>query len=316
MNAIFKKRNPIILFVVPMLAALVGFGFCALILFLNKPIEGASIFACIFAAVVCLAFGLFPSFYNRKAYFRIDGNTVSGKFGFFKRLECDIHDVDFAQGKWNSLCLLIKNRKYDIRGMENARDVGAFIMRRVPFHFDGDKQEVIAALKKQDRDAIKYTRLAYGTVGLFLLLPFIALFLTGARDIPQFNLADWIIFSILCFLEISTMIAMFTFAIRTRRSTPIDLDKQIYAIRRATVETAPLPKTAWKLKAVLTDAYFCERITVYEGCMENNSTSCCFRVEMFEDDFQLKFAFESEFFENCEDLNLLQDHLDITKNFT
>jgi hypothetical protein len=174
----------------------------------------------------------------------------------------------------------------------------------------------IAALKKQDRDAIKYTRLAYGTGGLLLLLPFIAIFLTGARDIPQFNLADWIIFSILCFLEISTMIAMFTFAIKTRRSTPIDLDKQIYAIRRTTVETAPLPKTAWKLKAVLTDAYFCERITVYEGCMENNSTSCCFRVEMFEDDFQLKFAFESEFFENCADLNLLQNHLNITKNFT
>ena len=120
----------------------------------------------------------------------------------------------------------------------------------------------------------------------------------------------------MCVLEVLTVIAMFTFAIKARRGNPVALEKQIYGIHRTTIETTPLLESPGELKAVLTDAYYSHRITLHCNCIENNNKSFHYNVEIFDAGFNLKFLYQSEFFESGEILEMFKGCLDITEKFT
>lgn len=314
MKAIFKKTNPIILSVLFAIMLLFS-GVCWFIVVSRDLAGKGNVFVCVFVSVISCSFGIFPSLYNYKAYLHIDDRKISGRFGFFKRVECEIGDVDFAVVEIDGVRLLLKDRKYYIRGIQNAYEVCAFLVPKLPFCFDGNKQDAISDLKKHEKNLKKNTILTFCVAGLPFVWILVAVFLTGARELSEFNSTDWIIFSIMCVLEISTVIAMFTFAMKTRQAHPIDLEKRIYGIRRTTIETTPLLKSPWNVKAVLTDVYFFHRITVYDRCIENNGDSFCYRTEVFDENFNLKFLWESEIFESPVPLEMFENLLDITDTY-
>ena len=139
--------------------------------------------------------------------------------------------------------------------------------------------------------------------------------MTGAKDLLEFNNTDWIIFSIMCFLEALTVIAMFTFAINARQGNPIRLEEQIYKIKRSTIETTSLLSVPGRIKSVLTDSFFSYRITVCSNIIENNDEAFFYHIEIFNEDFNLKFLYQSEIFEDDEMSEMFKGCLDITEKF-
>jgi hypothetical protein len=260
------------------------------------------------------SFGIVPYLYNYKAYLRIDDNKISGRFGFFKRLECEIDDVDYVLVQFDTMHILLKDRKYYIMGIRNAYEIGAFIMPKISFRFDGNKQDIVANLKKRKQSIKKNSILACCSVGLSFVWIFATIFLTGCKEqLSEFNHTDWIIFSIMCVLEVLTVIAMFTFAIKARRGNSVAMEKQFYEVRRATIESTPLLELPWKLKAVLTDAYYTHRVTVCDT--ETNDSLCCW-IEMFDENFELKLLSPPTDFDSCEFRGVFEKCLDITAIFT
>ena len=316
MKAIFKKTNYILLFV-SIALAVIWSGVCVFIMINNNLTGIGNIVACLLVTIIICSFGTVPFLYNYKAYLQIDDNKISGRFGFFKRLECDINDVDYVLVQFDTMHILLKDRKYYIMGIKNAYEVGGYIVSRIPFVFDGNKQDIVANLKKRKQSIKRNSILTFCAVGLSFVWVLATVFLTGCKEqLSKFNHTDWIIFSIMCVLEVLTVIAMFTFAIKARRGNPVALEKQIYGIHRTTIETTPLLKSPGELKAVLTDAYYSHRITLYCNCIENNNESFYYNIEIFDEGFNLKFLYQSEFFESGEILEMFKGCLDITEEFT
>ena len=315
MKAVLKKSNHRAL-IIYLILALIWSGLSVFMFAQNRLSGIGDIISCSLITIIICFFGVLLFLYNYKAYLHIDDHKISGRFGFFKRLECEINDVDFILVQFDTIHILLKDRKYCIRGVKNAHEIGSFIMPRLPFLFDGNKQDIIEDLKKRERAIKKNTILTFCAVGLSFVWLFATVFLTDQRELSEFNHTDWILFSIMCFLEILTVIAMFVFARKIRYGNPIDLEKQIYGIHRTIIETTPLLYSPWKLKAVLTDAYFSYRMTVYVGCIENDKDSFCYRIEVFDKNFNLKFLGESEVFEGAAYFEMFKKCLDITTTFT
>ena len=213
-------------------------------------------------------------------------------------------------------------RKTNVDGTRNiatvCRKLGIKMLYvSTDYVFDGNKQDIVANLKKRKQSIKRNSILTFCAVGLSFVWVFATVFLTGCKEqLSEFNHTDWIIFSIMCVLEVLTVIAMFTFAIKARRGNPVALEKQIYEIHRTTIETTPLLESPGELKAVLTDAYYSHRITLHCNCIENNNESFHYNIEIFDEDFNLKFLYQSEFFESGEKLEMFKGCLDITEEFT
>ena len=97
---------------VPFAIALLCSGLCSFIIVSRDLAGKGNVFVCVSLSVIICAFGIFPSSYNYKAYLHIDDRKISGRFGFFKRVECEIGDVDFAVVEIDGVRLLLKDRKY------------------------------------------------------------------------------------------------------------------------------------------------------------------------------------------------------------
>ena len=319
MDAVFKKINQILL-VVFLILALIWSGLCVFMFAENRLLGIGDIIACsLITSLPCL-FGIIPFLYNRKAFLHVDDNKISGKFGFFKRLECEIRDVDFVLVQFDAIHILLKNRKYYIRGIKNPMQIGAFIMPKIPFLFDGNRQDVIADLKKRRQDVKKNAVLIFCTIGLAFVWLVVAILLIGSsKEFSDFTRRDWGLFAILCLFEIPTVTAMFVFARKAWQANPLHLEKQLYGVRRTMIETTPLLKSPWKVKAVLTDAYFHERITIYSECIENDNDTFCYRIERFDANFNLKFFGESKILKKdafeYANREIFENYLDITTAF-
>jgi hypothetical protein len=310
LKAVFKKTNYILL-VVCLILALIWSGVCAFLIIENN-ITGV---INLLVAIIMCAFGVIPFLYNYKAYLHINDNKIISRFGFFKRLECDITDVTFVLPRFDTMHILLKDRKHYIMGIKNAYEIGAFIMQRIPFLPYDNRQDVIVDVKKRNQSIKKNSVLTFCAIGLSFAWVFITVFLTGARDLPKFNNTDWIIFSIMCFLEVLTVIAMFTFAIKARRGNPVRLEEQIYKIKRSTIETTPLLSVPGRIKSVLADPFFSHRITVCCNIIENNDEAFFYHIEIFNEDFNLKFLYQSKIFEGDEISEMFEGCLDITEKF-
>ena len=314
MKAVFKKTNSI-LFAVFLALLIIWSGLCVFMLLKNNLTGATNILICLLVAIIICAFGMIPFLYNYKAYLHIDNNKIVGRFGFFKRLECDMADVTFVLPRFDTMHILLQDRKYYIMGIKNAYEVGAFMMQNIPFSPCENKQDVIANVKKRQQNIKKYSVFVFCAIGLSFLWVLITVFLTGARDLPQFNPSDWIIFSMMCFLEVLTVSAMFTFAIKARQGNPVKLEEQIYKIKRSAIETAPLLAVSGRIQSVFADPFFSQRITVCLNIIEDNDEAFLYYTEIFDEDFKLKFAYQSRIFEDAEMYEMFRGCLDITEKF-
>ena len=298
MKAVFRKTNYLLLIVF----LVMGLMWLALsgLLIIKKNITGiGDMIACILVAIIICSAGVVPFLYNYKAYLCIDNNRIKGRFGFFKRLDCDIADVTLVFARFDTMHVVLKDRKYYIMGVENAYELSAFIRQSMPFSPQPVTKERIENVKKCSRDQKKNTMLVFCGVGLSFVWIFITMFLTGARDTSDFSSMDWVYFSIMCVLEVPTLIAAFVFAIRAYK-TNFPLEKQIYELRRSIMETSPLLSVPGTVKAVLinADAF---RITVHT-CIENDDRSVCYCVESIDQNYNLTLVYQSEILDSEESL--------------
>ena len=127
-------------------------------------------------------------------------------------------------------------------------------------------------------------------LGLSFVWLFGAILLTGARDIPEFNQADWVVFGAMLALEVPTVIAEFVFAVRCGKGN-LQFEKRLYEVRRSIMESTPLFLGKENLLRVFTDSECTERITLYSGFVSGEENAVCFITEVFNQDYVLTVAY-------------------------
>jgi len=294
MKVCFKKIFRIT-FIIFWILDLIWLGLCVFFVVKKGMTSAGDIFGFSFVTIIFFSFTIIPFLYNHKAYLYINDNKIVGKFGFFKRLECNISEVTFVLAQNDTIHIVLKDRKYYIMGIKNAYAVSAFIQQKMPFSPCDVTEEEIENIKKRTQKRKKNIILVFCTLGLSFAWLFITIFLTGAKDLPEFNRLDWIFFWIMWILEIPTVISMFIFAIMSGKGN-LQFEKQIYDVKRSVLETSPLLWGPGHLRAVLTDSICSRRITVYCGCVENDPLSTCCRVEILDANYKLQFLFQTEIF--------------------
>lgn len=314
MQAVFEKMFRIT-FIIFLILDLIWLGLCVFFMVEKNMTAAGDIFGFSFVTIIFFSFTIIPFLYNHKAYLYINDNKIVGKFGFFKRLECNISEVTFVLAQNDTIHIVLKDRKYYIMGIKNAYAISAFIQQKMPFSPCDVTEALVERIKKRTQGRKKNIIMVFCALGLSFVWLLVAVFLIGSsKEFSDFTQRDWGIFAILCALELPTVIAMFVFAIRSGKGN-LRLEKQIYEIKRSVLENTPLLLGPGYLKSVLTNAGCSQRITVYCGCVENDPLSACYNIEIFDENYKLKFLYQTEIFtiENFDEA--FEGLLDLTDKF-
>ena len=197
---------------------------------------------------------------NRGAYIRIEENRIRAKYHWFGRLDCSIEDVQFVMPQINTLTVLLKSgKRHVIVGIENARALCAAIRK---LGFEPETAEPDTLRQQLIRLQAARKKELWLTVGLGALMfanIFIAVALTGGKELRDFSSTDRILFAVMGLVELVTVIALFYWAVRCgKHQLPIEQLK--YRLRGAIIVTDPLPSNT--VKAVYTDENYTGRIVV------------------------------------------------------
>lgn len=262
--------------------------------------------------VIISIFSIISLFFNLKAYFYIDENHIQSRYHFFGRINCNLSDVVFVLGRNNTLMIQLKDgKRHTIMGIENAWPLATAIREQI-FHIEAASPDDLLS-KLETAQAAHKKKLLYtlGGVALMFVNIFIAVFLTGGKDMHAFTRTDWILFAIMGVLEILTAVFMFYFANQCGKHTfPIEQLK--HQIKGAYIATTPLP--AGIVKRVYTDANHMGRIVI---CGYPNDESVYYCVQEFVGNYLLKTVDTSEIYENEDNLpnEALSTFIDISDNF-
>ena len=167
----------------------------------------------------------------------------------------------FAVARVNTLIIQLKDGKtHTIMGIENSWPLASIIRRNMSFEVTEQPEALMEKLN--NLKATKMNGLIYvcSGVALMFVIIFITVFLTGEREMHEFNNIDWTIFAIMVAAEIATAVATFYFAGKTGKNN-IPIDKLQYEIQRRIIETQPL--LPGFVIAVYTDENYTGRITLF-----------------------------------------------------
>ncbi len=296
MKGIFlRKKFNIWLF----LLFLCGLAFIGMYIFLNivDPEATSELLTfLIVGIIICLV--VIPSWLlNLGAYIHIDETSIKAKYHWFGKIDCKLSDVVFAVARVNTLIIQLKDGKtHTIMGIENSWPLCSVIRRNMSF--DVTEQPETLNEKLNNLKATKKNGLIYvcSGVALMFVIIFITVFLTGEREMYEFSNIDWTIFAIMCAIEIVTSIATFYFAGKTGKNN-IPIEKLQYTIQRRIIETQPLlPGNVLK---VFADENYTVRLTFFGY---PNQTLVYYAVQEFAPDYTFFKSYESEIFENIEQL--------------
>ncbi len=296
MEGIFlRKKFNIWLF----LLFLCGLAFIGMYIFLNivDPEATSELLTFLIVGImICLV--VIPSWLlNLGAYIHIDETSIKAKYHWFGKIDCKLSDVVFAVARVNTLIIQLKDGKtHTIMGIENSWSLASIIRRNMSFEVT--EQPEILMEKLNNLKATKKNGLIYVCFGLALMFIniFVTVFLTGEREMHEFSNIDWTIFAIMCAIEIATGIATFYFAGKTGKNN-IPIEKLQYTIQRRIIETQPLlPGNVIK---VFADENYTVRLTFFGY---PNQTSVYYAVQEFAPDYTFFKSYESEIFENIEQL--------------
>lgn len=285
-----------------------GLFFIGLYIFLNIVDPEANATYLILGIIIFLA--VIPSwFLNFGAFIHINENSIKAKYHWFGKIDCNLSDVTFAVAKINTLIIQLKDGKtHTIMGVENSWQLATEIRRNLSFELTEQPEPLIEKLNDIKTARKKRALYVFSGVALMFITLFATIYLTGARDLDEFGKIDWIIFAIMCVMEILIIIITFSFALKIGK-TNIPIEKLQYDIQRRIIETKPLlPGNVIK---VVTDENYSGRITLYGY---PNQDSVYYVVQNIASDFTLFKSYESEIFENVEQLqDGLEELIDITK---
>ena len=250
--------------------------------------------------------------FNRHASFRIEEGRIHARYHWFGKLDCSLDEVVFAYAQYMTLNILLKDgKRCAIACFVNAAEVCNEIQRQ-KFAIEQDSTD---ALRKQlNQIHLKRRREIYWVIAASVMLfanIFLAVWMTGGRELFEFSRRDWILFSIVAVIEAATLVGTFALACRGGRWM-LDLAYLRHRLQGAAIVTQVLPSAC--MKAVYTDLEFNGRLVV---CGLPNDGSLYYIVQEFDDDFHLTTTETSRFFDNDSDLleDLSADLIDITGYF-
>lgn len=306
-KAVFKKKS-----IWNILTLLFGLFLIGLFIFIGYTDSEATVSnlltGIVFGLIICL-FSVICLFLNFKAYLSIDNGYIRGRYHYFGKIDCHISDVDFVLWQMNTLSIQLKCGKcHTIFGIENPFVLCSEILRNMTFEAYTSPKEMIASLDILISEKKKYiTRVCSGLALMFINIS-ITVFLTGEKELYEFRTIDWMVFTVMGAIEVAIIGLTFYFAQKTGKCK-IPIHKQKYAIRRAIIETESLlPGNVLK---VFADENYAGRITLFGF---PNSNSVYYTVEEFDSDYNLTKVYESEIYEDVEQISTgLEALIDITE---
>ena len=234
---------------------------------------------------------------NLGAFIRIDDDSIKAKYHWFGKIDCKLSDVTFAIARVNTLIIQLKDGKtHTIMGIENSWPLASFIRRNMSFDITEQPEELMKKLNNLRSTKKKGLIYVCSGVALMFIIIFVTVFLTGEREMHEFSNTDWTIFAIMVVAEIATVFATFYFAGKTGKNN-VPIEKLQYSIQRRIIETQPLlPGNAIK---VFTDENYTVRLTFFGY---PNEDSVYYVAQEFASDYTFFKSYESEIFENIEQL--------------
>ena len=296
MDGIFIRKKTNIWLV---LLLLCGIFFVILYVFLNMVDSEATseLLTFLIMGIICGLIAIPSMLLNRGAYIHIEGNTIKAKYHWFGKLDCSIDDIEFVSPQINTLTILLKSgKRHVIMGVENSWALGSAIRRQV---FEIEKEAPDSLRQKLSlAQATRKKELwwVFGGIALLFVNIFIAVLLTGGRDLHEFSQLDWILFSVMGAIELLTLIGLFYAAQRCGKHL-LPIEQLKHRLRGAIIATHPLPTN--NITAVYTDENHTGRIVV---CGFPNDDSVYYCVEEIYGNFELETVHTSGIYESTEEL--------------
>lgn len=247
--------------------------------------------------ILCTLAAISALLFNHGAYIRIEENRINAKYHWFDRLDCAIDDIEFVLPKTNTLTFLLKGgKRHMIMGVENSWDLSSAI-RRYVFGLETESPDSVRQKLEQAQATRK--KALWWVLGLGTLMfanIFIAVLLTGGRELHEFSKLDWILFSVMGFVELLTLVSLF-YAAQRYGKYMLPIEQLKYRLRGAVIAAAPLPTNS--TVAVYMDWDHIGRIVV---CGFPNDESVYYYVQKVLGDFELETVHESEIYPSKDDL--------------
>ncbi len=304
-----RKKFNILLF----LLFACGLFFIGLYIFLNIVDPGVTSELLTFLIMgILIILVVIPSWLlNFGAFIHIDEDSIKAKYHWFGKIDCKLSDVTFAVARVNTLIIQLKDGKtHTIMGVENSWPLASMIRRNMSFGVT--EQPEVLMEKLNTLKSAKKKGLIYVCCGLALMFIniFITVFLTGEREMHEFSKIDWIIFAVMCVVEFATVVITFYFANKTGKKN-VPIEKLKYDIRRSIIETKPLVFGC--ILKVYTDYDYTGRIVVFGY---PNDETVYYIMQEFASDYSLFKSYESEIYENMDELLVdIGELIDITDKF-
>lgn len=234
---------------------------------------------------------------NSGAFIRVESDSIKAKYNWFGKIDCKLSDVVFAEAGLNTLIIQLSDGKtHTVMGLDNSYMLASMIRRSMSFNVTEQPDVLIKkldALKQERKKGILYV--ISGIAVMFVLI-FVTVFLTDEKETEQFNRSDWIVFAIMCLMEIVTVFITFRFANKTGKKK-VPIEKLQYTVRRKIIETQPtLPGF---VKAVYSDDNYTYRVTL-SGFSDKSDVY--FSVQEFNPDYALVLTGESPTYESRDEI--------------
>lgn len=311
MDGIFPRKKTKFLLLLLMLC---GLGFIVLYSFLriaDQSATGELLTFRLFGAVCCTV-SLIALLFNYGAVLRIEDNTIKARYNWFSKLDCTLEDIEFALPQVNTLTLRLKNGKHHvIMGIANAWELSAAI-RRHNFQLEILPPEDLRLQLAQTQTARK--KWLWWTVAAAALMfgnIFIAVLLTGGKELQDFSRFDRFVFGTMGIIELATVAAMYYAAQRCGKL--LFFTEQLkYRLRSAVIVSQALPGD--NNITVYTDEDCTGRIVIC-GFPNYQQVYCC--VQEFSGNFELETVHTSDIYDSIDQLpgDGFTDLLDITSCF-
>lgn len=195
------------------------------------------------AFCVCdIALSILLLFLNHGAYLKVNGEHLSAKYSWGKKLELDISDISFVNWQTNSLIIKEKNGKsHQIINISNSYEICYYIRRKikddvVPL----DKNSLLKtyfAHKKQRKTS--FIIIACGFAIIIALFAAFGVY-TGDKSPADYSVFELVLFIISCVIFLACCVFI---VIHTKKANKLShsLSENALLIRKLTVETTPLP---------------------------------------------------------------------------
>lgn len=268
------------------------------------------LFACgviFFALIISILCGV-SLYVKKRAFIHMDEEHISAFCQYGLSLECKLTDVEWVTYGGAGLDIRLKNgKKYNLINLENAYQLGRFIVKRIPEPPvpSRSKESLIAELsvmkRKRNREAI------VALSGFVLLIPLVLVgsAVTGNAELHQFDSDDWRIFAILATVGI-LMVIVACVALRRAIAHIEELDVLRRTICQMVFQTTPLqPGNAIR---VFAEYYTLQpsRLTVYEV---SGSEQVYYILEDMNQNFELEYVTRSAKYSDIDTLLEEIDHL-------